>query len=114
MAAGPIPFAPHRGAVPRRAVHLYVSSLMRSRGGFGRLRLFVFAALALYTTVQACEQNTPCDKCAKDSEMSWNPENRFVSERLSRFYSLDDEIKKAYIANDFATVKKLCGEYLEL
>jgi hypothetical protein len=46
--------------------------------------------------------------------MSWNPENRFVSERLKRFYSLDDQMKAAYRANDFSAARKLAGEYLEV
>jgi hypothetical protein len=46
--------------------------------------------------------------------MSWNPENKFVTDRLKRFYALDDHVKKAYAANDFAGTGKLATEYLEL
>ena len=46
--------------------------------------------------------------------MSWNPENKFVTDRLKRFYALDDQIKSAYAANDFASTGKLATEYLEL
>jgi len=46
--------------------------------------------------------------------MSWNPENRFVTDRLGRFYSLDTLIKQAYDAGDFETAAKRAGEYLDL
>jgi len=46
--------------------------------------------------------------------MSWNPENKFVTDRLKRFYALDDQIKAAYAANDSAGTGKLATEYLEL
>jgi len=46
--------------------------------------------------------------------MSWNPENRFVTARLSRFYALSDLIKSAYAANDHAAAGTLATEYLEL
>jgi len=46
--------------------------------------------------------------------MSWNPENKYVSARLKRFYSLDDLIKSAYEANDGPTAVTLAKEYLDL
>jgi hypothetical protein len=76
--------------------------------------LLAAALLALNALVQACEENAPCDKCAKESELSWNPDNRLVSRRLNRFYSLDDQIKAAYASNDFAAATKLANEYLDL
>lgn len=76
----------------------------------------VVLIVALLTSVQvfACDEDVPCDKCAKESEFSWNPSNQFVSARLSRFYRLEDEIAAAYKANDFGKVKELAKENLEL
>lgn len=71
-------------------------------------------ALVVHTPLIACDAGTSCDKCASEPEMSWNPENRFVTDRLKRFYSLDDLIGKAYAANDMATAATLAAEYLEL
>jgi hypothetical protein len=71
--------------------------------------LFAFVTFAL-----ACESDAPCGKCARESEMSWNPDNKYVSERLERFYSLHDLVKSAYEANDFSTAETLANEYLAL
>lgn len=46
--------------------------------------------------------------------MSWNPDDRHVSERLGRFYSLTDLIKSAYDANDLPAAATLADEYLQL
>ena len=62
----------------------------------------------------ACDSAVECDKCAKESEFSWNPNNRYVTPRLSRFYSLGDEVAAAYKANDFVRAKALANEYVEL
>lgn len=62
----------------------------------------------------ACDSTVVCDKCAKESEFSWNPNNQYVTLRLSRFYSLGDEVIAAYKANDFARAKALANEYVEL
>lgn len=72
------------------------------------------ALVAFATFALACEADAPCDKCARESEMSWNPENKYVSERLQRFYSLDDLVKSAYERNEFSTVADLANEYLAL
>jgi hypothetical protein len=74
--------------------------------------LLSVALLAMHSLVHACEANVACDKCAKDSGMSWNP--AVVPDRLRRFYSLDDLVKAAYQANDFATATTLAKEYLDL
>lgn len=74
------------------------------------LAIVVFAATPLF----ACDTNVTCDKCAKESEFSWNPNNQFVTARLNRFYSLDEQIKTAYKANDFGKVKELAKENLGL
>jgi hypothetical protein len=74
------------------------------------LAFSIFASTSLF----ACDENVACDKCAKESEFSWNPNNQFVTARLSRFYSLDDKIAEAYKANDFDKVKELAKENLEL
>jgi hypothetical protein len=72
------------------------------------------ALLTFVTSALACEGNVPCDKCSKDSEMSWNPNNQYVSDPLKRFYSLDDLIKAAYEAIDLSTAENLAKEYLDL
>ncbi|MFY9315103.1 MAG: hypothetical protein WAO95_06035 [Burkholderiales bacterium] len=81
------------------------------------LRLFLWIPLAItlagHMPLFACDATVTCDKCS-ESEMSWNPENSVVSDRLKRFYSLDDLISKAYAANDLPTATKLAAEYLEL
>lgn len=73
-------------------------------------------AISLFTSISlfACDENIACDKCAKDSEFSWNPNNQFVTARLNRFYNLDDKITEAYQANDFGKVQELAKENLEL
>ena len=78
------------------------------------ISIFGATLLAFATSALACEADSSCDKCAKDSEMSWNPDNRYVSERLKRFYSLDDLIKAAYDSNDLPTATSLANEYLSL
>lgn len=82
------------------------------------LRFFLWISIAFalggHASVNACDATIPCDKCVAESEMSWNPENRFVTGRLQRFYSLDDLIGKAYAAGDFAAVSNLTAEYLAL
>lgn len=75
--------------------------------------LLVFAIFSS-SPLFACEENAACDKCARESEYSWNPSNQFITTRLSRFYSLDEEIVEAYKANDFDKVKELAKENLEL
>ena len=74
----------------------------------------LLASLLTSAPLFACEENVACDKCAKESEFSWNPSNQFVTARLSRFYSLDDKITEAYKSNDFGKVKELAKENLEL
>lgn len=77
-------------------------------------RILLAIALLASAPLIACDKNVPCDKCAKDSEFSWNPNNQFVTTRLNRFYSLDEQITTAYKANDFGKVKELANEILEL
>jgi hypothetical protein len=78
------------------------------------ISIFGATLVALAASALACEADSSCDKCAKDSEMTWNPDNRYVSERLKRFYSLDDLIKSAYEANDLSLANSLANEYLRL
>lgn len=77
-----------------------------------------FIALLLVIIVggpaAACDTPMSCDKCAKQSEQSWNPDNKYVSDRLNRFYSLEDLMEAAYKSNDMAATIKLAQEYLEL
>lgn len=76
--------------------------------------LLVLTGVAYSSASLACEESLPCEKCAKESEYSWNPNNRYVTARLNRFYSLDDKITEAYEVNDFDQSKALLAEYLEL
>jgi len=46
--------------------------------------------------------------------MSWNPDDRFVTPRLRRFYAVGNLLEAAYKAQDAAAVDKLAAEYLEL
>lgn len=77
-------------------------------------RYLLIVALLTSAPLLACEKDIPCDKCAKESEFSWNPSNQFVSARLNRFYRIGDEITAAYKANDFEKAKTLAKENLEL
>lgn len=77
------------------------------------LLILVISAVATFS-VSACDATGSCDKCAKDSEFSWNPENKYVTTQLSRFYALDHEIELAYKAGDAAKTKALANENLDL
>jgi hypothetical protein len=76
--------------------------------------IVLFYLAATGSAFASCENNEPCDKCAKDSEFSWNPANQYATARLSRFYSVDDEIKAAYERNDAAALTRLAQENLAL
>ncbi|MCW8932385.1 MAG: hypothetical protein OQL19_19385 [Gammaproteobacteria bacterium] len=78
------------------------------------LTLIMLIVLILLKPLFACDVNITCYKCAKESEFSWNPSNRYVSTRLNRFYTLDEKLKTAYSASNFGTTKSLIKEYLEL
>src|SRR6185503_12703050 len=88
-------------------LHLMDTGAMRAALLFALLILVQGAALA-------CEPSTPCDQCAKDSEMSWNPDERFATDRLRRFYVLGDLVGAAYKASDAGAVLVLANEYLQL
>lgn len=62
----------------------------------------------------AYEEEVTCDKSAKASEYSWNPPNKFVTQRLQRFYALDDLILEEYSSINHGSAKALISEYLEL
>lgn len=80
-----------------------------------RLAQLVLIAIAMTAMpLFACDSTVQCDKCAKESEFSWNPSNQFVTPRLSRFYDLGNEVIAAYKANDYARAKTLAKEYAEL
>lgn len=74
--------------------------------------VLLISGLVSMAPLSACEDT--CDKCAKQSEFSWNPQSTYVTERLERFYSLDAEIHAAFSANDFSSARALIDEYLEL
>ena len=77
-------------------------------------KIFLTIALLATTSSFACDENISCDKCAKESEHSWNPDNQYETARLKRFYSMDEQITAAYKSNDFNKVKELAKENLEL
>jgi hypothetical protein len=62
----------------------------------------------------ACDENMICDKCAKPSEFTWNPDNQYVTPRLKRFYALNTEIDNLFANKEFDRVKNAIPEYLEL
>ena len=66
------------------------------------------------SSIFACEEEVACDKCAKKSEFSWNPDSVYVTKRLRRFYSLEEEIFASYSAQDFNSTVRLASEYLKL
>ncbi|MFC1773848.1 hypothetical protein ACFL3A_10915 [Pseudomonadota bacterium] len=76
--------------------------------------LLIFIGATYFTEIIACEDSAPCDKCEKESEYSWNPNNRYVTPPLSRFYSLEEESTAAYTENDYKRAEELLTEYLEL
>ncbi len=69
--------------------------------------LITTAIICVFATssLLASEKDVACDKCAKDSEYSWNPNNKYVTPRLQRFYSLDDQITQSYSTNDYDLAK---------
>ena len=79
----------------------------------GYLLLALLLAL-LRTSVLACEQSTPCGRCAKEPSISGNPGNGQLPDGLKRFYSLEEQIESAYRADDFVAARKLAHEYLGL
>jgi len=74
----------------------------------------IVVGVTYLSMVSAYEESPPCDKCAKESEYSWNPKNRYVTPRLNRFYSLEEEIAAAYSTNDYKRANELLAEYLAL
>jgi hypothetical protein len=76
--------------------------------------LTLFLAVLIPSTSFACEATPECDKCAPDSEFTWNPDSRFVTPRLQRFYSLEDQIDAAYQSKDHGKAQELAQEYLQL
>lgn len=78
------------------------------------LTAVVIIGLLAINPLYACEDDVPCDKCAKSSEYSWNPSNKYVTSKLQRFYSLDDQITATFSAKDYDSAKGLISEYLEL
>ena len=78
------------------------------------LTVVVIIGIFAINPLFAFEEDVTCDKGAKASEYSWNPNNKFVTQRLQRFYSLDDLIIEAYSSNNYDSAKALISEYLEL
>lgn len=78
------------------------------------LLLFVSLTLVMGRHAAACEATTACEKCAKNSEFSWNPSDESASARLSRFYAIREEMEKAYLNKEFAVAERLAKENMEL
>jgi len=78
------------------------------------LMFLLIIGVSVTSPLFACKDDVACDKCAKVSEHSWNPNNAFVTDKLQRFYSLDDQIKDAYLNSDLNLAKTLISEYLQL
>lgn len=78
--------------------------------------LMVIVIIVIFTVnpLFAYEEKVMCDKSAKASEYSWNPPNKFVTQRLQRFYALEDLIQEDYSSNHHDSAKALLSEYLEL
>lgn len=76
--------------------------------------LTLVLAVLLPNASFACEEAPECDKCAPDSEFTWNPDNRFVTPRLHRFYTLEDQIDAAYQSKDHGKAQELAHEHLQL
>jgi len=72
------------------------------------------AALLLSQQTLSCNEPTTCDKCAKESEFTWNPNNQFVTRRLSRFYDMEELIEAQYQSKNYEKVQELIEEYLKL
>lgn len=78
------------------------------------LMLFLIIGISVTSSLFACEDDVACDKCAKASEYTWNPNNEFATPQLDRFYALGDLIIDAYLNADFDQTKTLISEYLKL
>lgn len=78
------------------------------------LSVFCLALCLVSGPLLSCEKDLPCDKCAKESEFSWNPENQHVTHRLERFYRLEEQMREAYDRRDDAALKARADEYLDL
>lgn len=76
--------------------------------------IFITLGLIYLSPAFSCENNTSCDECNEESEYSWNPYEKFVTERLERFYALEDEINAAYLEGKYVVAEKLIVEYLKL
>lgn len=76
--------------------------------------LLLSACLVASTQGFACAGNSGCNNCSADKEMTWNPDDQYVTKRLERFYSLGDALPIAYKSGDTRKVKALATEYLNL
>ncbi len=76
--------------------------------------MFLILGLTYLPLLLGCEEAFTCDKCAKNSEFSWNPSSSFVTARLRSFYSLGDKINTSYSARKYEVAERQINEYLEL
>src|SRR5882672_2681856 len=76
------------------------------------LRVAVLLFLVATAPAFGCDETTPCDKCDKTSEYSWNPASS--APRLHRFYALEDLIEADYAAGKDLEAQGLISEYLDL
>ncbi len=79
-----------------------------------RLLILVALSVIFSPTWASCGSELQCDKCAKGSEFSWNPEKQDTSARLQRFYAVGDELAAAYKGGEFDKAKELANENLNL
>ena len=67
-----------------------------------------------FSSLFACEEEVSCEKCAKNTEFSWNPNSSNVTARLRRFYSLEENILISYSARKYDVAERQINDYLEL
>ena len=78
------------------------------------MAVIVIIAILTFTPLFAYGEEVTCVKSAKASEYSWNPPDKFVTQRLNRFYALDHLIWEEYSSTNHDSAKALIREYLEL
>ena len=78
------------------------------------LLVITLALLSKFSVAAPCDENVECDKCAPASEFSWNPDNSFVTDRLSRCYELSNLLDATYSEGDYEVDDQLANEYLKL
>lgn len=73
------------------------------------ITIFIFQAQAY-----ACDDTLVQPDCEEKSEFTWNPSNKNVTPKLSRFYAMEDLINSAYKEGNYDKATTLITEYLDL